>query len=57
MSVKKNSEKKPSVKKSVQKCPCCATKNHGLVEISTEWGLEPFFECDDCGVIFRPKGA
>lgn len=36
-------------------CPCCKYGWSKYLELHTEWGYEDFMECQNCGVIFRPK--
>lgn len=34
-------------------CPCCKSVNIRDIELTTDWGFEPFNECLDCGILFR----
>lgn len=34
-------------------CPLCKTTHIKGIDLHTEWGIEVFFECLECGIIFR----
>lgn len=36
-------------------CPCCKYGWSKYIAINTDWGYEDFLECQNCGIIFRPK--